>query len=541
MRILLAILVLASLLRFWALGDNPPSLTWDEAAWGYNAYSLGIDGKDEFGEFLPVTNLRSFGDFKPPMYAYLDVLPVKILGLNEFAVRLPSALFGVLTVLATYFLIIEIFRTSKNSKLYALFSALFIAISPWHIMLSRAAFEANVASFFIILGVLLFLKSMRSNGKFFAFSLVSFVLSVYTFNTARIVSPLIVLSLFLLFRENLFNLRKKAIIGIVISLILFLPLGKFLTSSQASLRFREVNIFSSIGPIDLSNMEIKNDNNSFISKVVHNRRFIYSVEYLKHYFDNISPNFLFGTGDGNPKFSIQEVGQLYLWDLPFLIAGIIFLIRKKEGYWYILPLWLILAIVPAATARETPHALRTETALPTFQALAAYGLINLFQNLRFKKIFRGVLSSIFALLLFVNFLYFLHSLFIHYPKEFSGEWQYGYKESINYVAGIENDFNQINVTDDLGRPYIYYLFYKKVNPNEFRKTAIVKEDPFGFITVDGFGKYRFGRNLGKISKNRGNLYVDVPSRLPKKVKILKTFYLLNGDPVLRAYTKIYTL
>lgn len=541
MRILLAILVLASLLRFWALGNNPPSLTWDEAAWGYNAYSLGIDGKDEFGEFLPVTNLRSFGDFKPPMYAYLDVLPVKILGLNEFSVRLPSALFGVLTVLATYFLILEIFRASKNNKLYALFSALFIAISPWHIMLSRAAFEANVASFFIILGVLLFLKSMRSNGKFFALSLVSFVLSMYTFNTARIISPLIVLSLFFLFRKNLFNLRKKAIIGIVISLILFLPLGKFLTSSQASLRFREVNIFSSIGPIDVSNIEIRNDNNSFISKVIHNRRFIYSVEYLKHYFDNLSPNFLFGTGDGNPKFSIQEVGQLYLWDLPFLIAGIIFLIRKKEGYWYILPLWLILAIVPAATARETPHALRTETTLPTFQALAAYGLVNLFQNLRFKKTSRGVTSSIFALLLFVNFLYFLHGLFTHYPKEFSGEWQYGYKESINYVAGIENNFNQINVTDDLGRPYIYYLFYKKVNPSEFRKTAIVREDPFGFITVDGFGKYRFGRNLGKISKNKGNLYVDVPSRLPKKVKILKTFYLLNGDPVLRAYTKIYTL
>ena len=101
--ILAGIIFLAFFLRFYQLGNNPPSLTWDEAAWGYNAYSIGIDGRDEFGRFLPLDYLESFGDFKPPVYAYLDVLPVKIFGLNEFAVRFPSALFGVLTVIATYF------------------------------------------------------------------------------------------------------------------------------------------------------------------------------------------------------------------------------------------------------------------------------------------------------------------------------------------------------------------------------------------------------------------------------------------------------
>src|SRR5574337_2158196 len=97
--LLTGIVLVAAFLRFYQLGTNPPSLTWDEAAWGYNAYSLGLNGKDEFGRFLPITYLESFVDFKPPMYAYLDVLPVKIFGLNEFATRFPSALFGTLTVL----------------------------------------------------------------------------------------------------------------------------------------------------------------------------------------------------------------------------------------------------------------------------------------------------------------------------------------------------------------------------------------------------------------------------------------------------------
>ena len=87
------IIAIAVLLRFVGLGSNPPSLTWDEVAWGYNAYSLGFDLTDEFGKFAPFTYLESFGDFKPPMYAYLDIIPIKIFGLTEFAVRLPSAFF----------------------------------------------------------------------------------------------------------------------------------------------------------------------------------------------------------------------------------------------------------------------------------------------------------------------------------------------------------------------------------------------------------------------------------------------------------------
>src|SRR5579859_5428702 len=110
--LLLGIIIIALFLRFYHLG-NAPSLTWDEAAWGYNAYALGIDGRDEFGRFLPHDYLESFGDFKPPMYAYLDIIPVKILGVTPLATRFPSAFFGVLTVLMTYFLVKQIFFKSK--------------------------------------------------------------------------------------------------------------------------------------------------------------------------------------------------------------------------------------------------------------------------------------------------------------------------------------------------------------------------------------------------------------------------------------------
>ena len=175
---------------------------------------------------MPLDYLESFGDFKPPLYAYLDIIPIKIFGLNEFATRFPSAFFGVLTVLVTYFLVRRIFSFSRNSpprsrfatsrgwpnglprgESVALLSAFLLVISPWHINLSRAAFEANVASFFIVAGVWLFLAAIQNKKWLLLLSVSSFVLSIYTFNTARIVSPILFILLSLIFWKGLWRIK----------------------------------------------------------------------------------------------------------------------------------------------------------------------------------------------------------------------------------------------------------------------------------------------------------------------------------------------
>lgn len=534
------IVVVAIFLRFWHIGSNPPSLTWDEAAWGYNAYSLGIDGKDEFGKFLPVTYLESFGDFKPPLYAYLAILPVKFLGLNEFSTRFPSALLGVGTVLLTFLLVKKFFSNSDKGKV-AVIAAALLAISPWHILLSRAAFEANVASFFIVLGVYLFLCSQEKHKWLIILSVVSFTLSMYAFNTARIVSPIFLVGLLLINRKNIWQKMKKEILTSgVVGAIVFIPLLLFLMTPQAKLRFNEVNIFSDASVVVTANQEIKNDNNAVFSKIIHNRRLLYAVEYFKHYFDNLNPQFLFIKGDGNPKFSIQDVGQMYIWEIPFFIAGILFLFRNKDKNWWILPYWLIIGIVPAATARETPHALRIEAVLPTVQILTAYGIVFIFGiipriygRIRLRKVFAGIVvaAAIF------NFVYFYHNYTVFYPKEFSGEWQYGYKEAVLYVASVKNSYDKIIVTEELGRPYIYFLFYEKYSPELFRKNANIQREVLGFVHVNGFDKYIYTKNVSTVNIEGENLYLDAPDNVPKSAKILKTFKRLNGSTSLVAYVR----
>jgi len=532
--IFFTIICVAAFLRFYQLGVNPPSLTWDEAAWGYNAYTLGIDGRDEFGRFLPYDYLESFGDFKPPVYAYLTILPVKVFGLNVFATRFASALFGTLTVFLTYFLTKRIFFSSKYKKEYGVMSSFVLAISPWHIMLSRAAFEANVATFFFVLGIFFFIGGIQEKKWYLPLSAIFIVLSIYTFNTARIVAPVLFIVFAFCFWKKLMVRKMQSAIAVFLGIILILPIAKFLLSPQAALRFKEVNIFSDPEIVTIINQEVANDHNALWSKIIHNRRFVYSLVFIKHYFDNLSPNFLFTKGDGNPKFSIQDVGQMYLWDIPFFFSGIFLLWRKREGYWWIIPVWAFIGIIPAATARETPHALRTEITLPTFQIIAAYGLWNIISrllNFQMQKIFFIIIFGS----LFFNVLYFQHTYFVHYPRLYSGEWGYGYEESIAYARSVAPNYKFIYITQSLGRPYIYSLFFTKYDPRLFRAESIINRDVFGFVHVDGYGKYRFVRELVQKSTSK-TLFIDAPLDVPSSANILKKFYLLNGKPVLVAYT-----
>src|SRR3990167_9776130 len=135
---LLLIIILASLLRIWNLNNFPVGFNADEAAIGYNAYSLLQTGKDEYGSSFPLS-FKSFGDYKPGLYFYFVMPFVAILGLNEWAVRIPSALFGIGTVILIYFLAKEIFK----NRWVGIFSSLLLAISPWHIHFSRGGWRSE--------------------------------------------------------------------------------------------------------------------------------------------------------------------------------------------------------------------------------------------------------------------------------------------------------------------------------------------------------------------------------------------------------------
>lgn len=557
--VFLGIAAFAFVIRVVNLGTNPPSLSWDEASIGYNAYSILKTGKDEHGVFMPAAAFTAFGDYKPPIPIYLTVPFVAAFGLSEVAVRLPSAIAGTLTVVAMYFLVLNLFKNSKHEarnprqiqnpksqnfkqpfisdfgfdlsfcEAIALFSALVLAITPWHIMLSRAGFEANIALLFVTLGVW-WVTASRHNPSWLLVCWLPFVAGVYTFNSARYAGPLLALGVFLYIQKHVWKSKKQFLIGVSIAAITLLPIMPHIVSKHARLRFEEVSIFTNLDVVLEANARIQWDGNAWWAKILDNRRLGYAQSYLVHFLDNVEPRFLFSSGDGNPKFSTQDTGQLLLVSAPFLLYGLLRLFTDKPTLFWFLVWWLAASIAPAAVARETPHALRIENGLPVYMIVTAYGIVSsiIYRTSRKKR----VITAVAVLALFVgNFVYFWHNYAVHYPTEYSGEWQYGYKQAIQYVDSVKETYDTVVLTESIGRPYIYVLFYDRISPREFWKTKDASFDEAGFYNVYGLGAYRFVREGRKEYAGR-TLYVLPPKDVPEDAHILRTISVLNGTPVL---------
>lgn len=230
---LLVILLISAFIRFYHLGQVPPGLFMDEASNGYNAYSILKTGKDEYGNFLPLT-IKAFGDYNPALSTYLLIPSIAVFGLTNFAVRFPSAFFGTLTVLLTYFLAKELFGEDtvnytfkfKKTKIrisLAIIATLFMAIIPWHIQFSRYDHEANFLIFFSALGIWTLLKSKKSLLYLLA-SAFSFGLAFNTYHSAKVWVPLLVLSLAFWYKKDLLKYGIKIFYPLLILFIFSLPI-----------------------------------------------------------------------------------------------------------------------------------------------------------------------------------------------------------------------------------------------------------------------------------------------------------------------------
>ena len=140
---------MAAVIRIYHLDNNPPAVYGDEMSFAWNAWNILKTGRDEYGIKYPL-QFRAFNDYKAPIPVYILVPVFKLIGMTALSVRLPVAVFGILTVGLTYFLVKQIGESHfiKHSSKIALLTALLLAISPWHIHLSRGYFEATIGLFF---------------------------------------------------------------------------------------------------------------------------------------------------------------------------------------------------------------------------------------------------------------------------------------------------------------------------------------------------------------------------------------------------------
>lgn len=440
----------AFLLRFYKLDNIPPHLRNDEAALGYNAYSVLTTGHDEHGNFMPIL-FQSFGDWKPGLYIYSIIPFVEVLGLNELAVRLPSALAGLITVYIIYLITFQIF----SSKRISLIAAMLVAISPWAIAFSRGGWEANLSLTLTLAGIYFFLKTL-SNPRFFILSVISFALTFLTYHGAKISSPLVLFSLSIVYWKEITRLKKSFLISsLILGLLISLPIiFSFFDGKLTRINYLSITNLSAPKYVQADPL-FAIYHNPFITNIRNS---------LGHWSEYFSITTFFIKGDNNPQHTAPNTGAFIILDLLFLILGLFKIINLKftKEVKFLL-LWMITAPISSSLTIESANFVRI---LPFFIPLTmvmAVGVNSLHESF-ISKVSNKLHFSIFILLSYlVLYVVFLDSYFIHGPKK-NGAWQYGYKQIVQKVNTLKSGYKKIYVTDGPDTPYIFFLFYQGADP-----------------------------------------------------------------------------
>ncbi|HEY4498366.1 MAG TPA: glycosyltransferase family 39 protein [Candidatus Paceibacterota bacterium] len=400
--LLFLIIIIAAILRLANLTTIPPGLYPDEAMNGNNALEALKAG--DFKVFYPENNGRE------GLFINIQALFVRFLGNEAWVLRLPSALFGVLTVLGVYFLTKELFNGGaetenlklKSRKYIALLAAFLLATSFWHINFSRMGFRAIMAPFFLTWAVYFLILAFRKNPLFALAGGIAYGLGFYSYIAYR-ATPILILLIVLLFwlrkKDSLF--RRKILLStayfILLSFIVVLPLGLYFLENPADFfgRTTQISVFSSPSP--LKDLTI----NSLKTAGMFNIRGDYNWRH------NLS---------GRPEL-FWPVGILFL---SGVIVGLRELIKRTRSSGFpflVIGLWLVVAALPVVISNEgMPHALRAIIMIPPVVILAAVGGVKIYEWLDRKINNRNILRLVTIVFLAILVFEAYQSYFIRWAR-----------------------------------------------------------------------------------------------------------------------------
>ncbi len=543
--ILIFILLLASTLRLWQIGQTPISLDWDEVALGYNAYSLMLTGKDEYGKVFPVV-LESFGDFKPALYTYLIIPFLPIFGLTDIAVRLPAAIIGVVAVLLTYFLAKELIKRTD----VAFIASFLLAISPWHVQFSRVAFESGVGMAFNLAGILFFLKGLKKP-VLLNFAAIFFALSIYTYQSEKLFVPLLLLILISVYWQQLKVFHKKySLAAVFLLIIITLPIAHFTLTNQNGLaRAKGVSIFSDTNSLLQRNVKILQKDKSehdYIGQIFDNRRVVYIKTIIQGYLSHFDLNWWFITGDSVNRHHVPQMSLMYITELPFLLLGFYVLffspfpINKKTKLFLLL--WILATPISASFTTGVPHAVRTLNFLPSLQIITSLGILAayLLVTKTVKNPFLKLAFPTVVVLLFIfNFIFYINQYFVQQNYFYAKDWIYGYRQLVDYLTPMQSKYKKIIVSNKgyMDNSHMFFLYYQKYDPKKYLREGGTKIS----------GIERIGNKYQNFEFRPFNYYNenDLPVLLvgterdfPKKFKVIKRIYFPDGTEAMRVVEKI---
>ncbi|MBQ6449482.1 glycosyltransferase family 39 protein [bacterium] len=370
--VLALIIALASFFRLWHLNQLPYALHDDEVWNAYLGKFIILNHQDVNGQKWPWLYSDKFGDYPPVLPMYLSGLTAIFFGDNALAVRLPIAICGIINVITVYFLAKFLFADTRA----ALVATLFMAICPWHVILSRATAENIVATSVFSLGILVLftaLEKQKVSGKLLV-SLLLLLTTYLLYPSYRVLIPLFLLPTFLLTPPKSL-IRQCMVTATIVAFGLTFIIGH---TDWGKGRYDQISIWTHGGEIAGKSLNYSlalGPGRVLEARIFNNKYVLVAREFLRQYSTYFSAQFLAGEGFMEPKrYHLIEHGVAY-WSLilviilfvlvqivrPYTLPQLSATFKRQRWRYFLLLLWfLLIAPLPAAlTLEEVPNIHRT--------------------------------------------------------------------------------------------------------------------------------------------------------------------------------------
>lgn len=470
--ILFLIVFIGFILRVVRLDSNPPCVCVDEAKFAYYAQTILETGKHITGEILPAFfRVYGFEMSNPAMY-YLSAIFIKLFGMNVYGLRLTTCVLGTISIYLVY----------KVSNLYfnksiGLLSALLLAVSSWHIQISRVAMEhVTFVPFFLWSFYLLSKSVICKERKYIIYSAIPFGLTFYTYSSAKLFIPLFLLAFLMLNFKYLKDCKQEIITGLLIVFFILIPMLKEYYFGGLQARFNVISISNeeySLRPAreryELSNKgAIASDKNLLLLNI-----------FAENYFKHMSSNFLLKKGDGILRHHCGGRGQLLWFTYYMMFAGLIYILVQRNKQLYIFVIWFLLFPVGASLTYDSlPHAGRCVYGLPVFEILASVGFWKLFYKVKSLYLSKKLFASfaLCGLLIFTvlkgtsDVKSFIEDYFTRYPIR-AGYW------FDDFIVPIVDATKRLKEYDLIALPFypsdVQILFLENISPSVYLKNRNV--------------------------------------------------------------------
>ena len=373
---LMGIMLLAAGLRLWKLGVLPPGLYHDEAINGVDARMV-LSGAGS-----PLYFAANNG--REPLFIYLQTLAVAILGASPHALRLVSALIGILTVPAVYFCAMAFLNSTTQGeseqdtvlgqrRRLALLAAAGLTVSYWHLSLSRLGFRAVMLPLVSALALGFFWRAWNEHRhRDYGWAGVWFAVALYTYSAARLL-PLVPLVFILCegvtdlwrarladgaVRQALSQVWRKRLAGLVllacISGLLLVPLAIATVRSPDTVLGRS-------GQVSIFDANLKEE----VARAPWQRLLSNVALVFRNFYDR---------GDLELRHNLPgRPANDPLLAALFTLGWLTALWQIRQACYRLLLIWLAIMLLPTLLSTQAPHTLRSVGALPPLAMLYAVG------------------------------------------------------------------------------------------------------------------------------------------------------------------------